>query len=213
MQFLLSFDKLKKDCSFESDTLEERVLTDKKVLIVYGTRFGSTEGISEKIAALIKEKGIKADIFNLKKTSDKNIPTFDRYDGILIGTGIKVGQWTKEVKDFINTHKDALNSFRGAKGFFVSSGFAADPEKYEKIKIEYAKGALEKAGVKVDCFDAFGGLMDFTKSSKMSWLDKKILKSVAKNDPKLDFNGWNDLRDWKKIEKFAQGFIDLLDIA
>lgn len=92
----------------------------------------------------------------------------------------------------------------------MSSGYASDPDMYEKVKIEYTKDVLDRIGVKIDYFDAFGGLMDFTNSSKMSWLDKRILKSVAKNDPKIDPNGWNDLRDWKQIKNFALGFIDLL---
>jgi len=185
-------------------------LTGKKVLIVYGTRYGSTEGITERMADLLREKGREVHILNLKTTPERKIPALNQYNGLLIGTGIKVGQWTKEVKEFVEARKDELNSFKKPKGFFVSSGYAADPEKYEKVKIEYTQDALDKIGVKVDCFDAFGGLMDFTKSSRMGWLDKKILKSVAKNDPKIDSRGWNDLRDWKQIERFTLGFNDLI---
>jgi len=187
-------------------------LTGTKILIVYGTRFGSTEGISEKIADMLKEKEMEVNIFNLKTTLKKEIPAFDRYGSILIGTGIKMGQWTKEVREFVTEKKDELNSFQNPKGFFVSSGYAADPDMYEKVKIEYTKYVLDRIGVKIDYFDAFGGLMDFTNSSKMSWLDKRILKSVAKNDPKIDPNGWNDLRDWKQIKNFALGLIDLLQV-
>jgi len=188
-------------------------MAGKKVLIVYGTRYGSTEGISEKMAELLRGKGAEVDIFSLKTTAEKEIPKFDHYDGILIGTGIKMGQWTKEVKDFVTKKKEELNSFNGPKGFFVSSGYAANPKMYEKVKNEYTKDALEKTGVKVDSFDAFGGLMDFTKSSRMNWLDKRILKSVAKNDPQISLDGCNDLRDWKQIERFTLGFIDLLHVV
>ena len=192
------------------DLKEVNAMISKKVLLVYGTRYGSAEEISEKMADLLREKGAEVDIFNLKTTPEKEIPAFNNYDGILVGTGIKMGQWTKEVKDFVTAKKEELNSFKGHRGFFVSSGYAADPEMYEKVKIKYTKDALDKIGVKIDYFDAFGGLMDFTKSSRMSWLDKKILKSVAKNDPKINLNGWSDLRDWQQIEKFILGFIDFL---
>jgi len=185
-------------------------LAGKNVLILYGTRYGSTEGISEKMAEILKANEVKVDLFNLQATPEKEIPAFDPYDGILIGTGIKMGQWTKEVKEFVKRKRDELNSYKTPKGFFVSSGYAADPGMYEKVKIEYTKDALDKIGVKIDYFDAFGGLMDFTETSRMSWLDKKILKKVAESDPKIDPSGWNDLRDWKQIEKFTLGFIDLL---
>ena len=183
-------------------------MTEKKVLILFGTRFGSAEGIAEKMAEILREKGICVDTFNLKTTPDKNIPELDRYDGILIGTGIKIGQWTKEVRGFLTQNKDKLNVFAGPKGFFVSSGYAADPDKYEKFKFEYTQDALDKIGVKIDYLEAFGGLMDFTKSSRMSWLDKTVLKKVAKNDPKINLEGLNDLRDWNQIEKFTLGFLN-----
>jgi|GEM_PF-4839139 len=33
-------------------------MTEKKVLILYDTRYGSAEGISEKMADLLREKGV-----------------------------------------------------------------------------------------------------------------------------------------------------------
>jgi len=185
-------------------------MIEKKVLIFFGSRFGGTEGISEKMAEILQEKGVTATVLDLKKTSQSELPDFSAYDGILIGSGIKVGQWTKVVKEFVSDNKDKLNDFQGASGFFVSSGYAADPEMYEKVKIEYTRDTLNKLGVKIDHVEAFGGLMDFTKSSRMSWMEKKLLQQVAKKDPKMDLKGWNDLRDWDKIEDFTLGFVELL---
>jgi len=34
-------------------------MTGKKVLLVYGTRYGSAEGISEKMADLLREEGTR----------------------------------------------------------------------------------------------------------------------------------------------------------
>jgi menaquinone-dependent protoporphyrinogen IX oxidase len=186
------------------------MMAKKKVLILYGTRFGAAQGIAERIAEILEEKDIETEVTDLKTVSLKDLPDFTEFAGLLFGSGIKVGQWTKEVKECLAHKKDELNSFHGAKGFFVSSGHAADPEMYEKVKQEYTLDALEKLGVQIEYIEAFGGLMDFTKSSRMSWLEKKILKQVAKNDHKLDLNGWNDLRDWDKVESFTLGFLELL---
>jgi menaquinone-dependent protoporphyrinogen oxidase len=188
-------------------------LTGKKVLIVYGTRFGSTEGISEKMVEILKKNEINSDIYNLKEFSDKDLPPFNQYDGILIGTGIKIGQWTKETKKFISKRANDLNTFKGLIGFFVSSAYAAVPEQYEKIKVEYTKNAAAKLGLtKVDHFDAFGGLMDFSETSRMSWLDKKLLMMAAKQaGQKTDeVQEINDLRDWEQINKFTIEFIKKL---
>ncbi len=186
----------------------------KKVLILYGTRFGSTEGISEKIASIIGEQEIDVLVVDLKNPppNDEYLK-LNNYDGILIGTSIKIGQWTKHVKNFVSKNKDSLNSYEGKLGFFVSSGYAAVPEHYEKVKVDYTKGGLNKLGVsKVDIYDAFGGLMDLSKTSRMSWLDKKILTMVGKqsgleSDSSSEIT---DLRDWKQIEKYAKDFLNLL---
>jgi menaquinone-dependent protoporphyrinogen IX oxidase len=185
-------------------------VSENNVLILYGTRYGGTQGIAEKMAEILKENEIEAVVLDLKTSSPGEIQDFAGFAGILIGSGIKIGQWTKEVKDFVGKMHIALNDFKGAKGFFVSSGYAADPEMYEKVKQEYTLDALAKLGVEIKYVEAFGGLMDFTKSSRMGWMEKKILKQVAKKDPKMDLNGWNDLRDWDKIEAFTRGFAELI---
>ncbi|NPD89757.1 MAG: hypothetical protein HGN29_13680 [Asgard group archaeon] len=189
-------------------------MNKKKVLILYGTRYGSTEGISERIASILGENEFDVLVVDLKKPpANDEYLSFDNYAGILIGTSIKIGQWTKHVKNFITKKKDALNSFKGKLGFFVSSGYAAVPEHYEKVKVEYTKDALNKLGVeKVDLFDAFGGLMDLSKTSRMSWLDKKILVMVGKQTG-LETDSTKeitDLRDWIQIENFAKEFLQLL---
>ena len=70
----------------------------KKVLIVYGTRYGSTEEVSNKLVDILKEKEIDTSAINSKDLITENQPNLEDYDGIIIGSGIKVGQWTKETK-------------------------------------------------------------------------------------------------------------------
>ena len=45
----------------------------------------------------------------------------------------------------------------------------------------------------------------------MGWLEKKIMKLAANQASELPVEAeYTDLRDWDQIEKFAQGFLDLL---
>ena len=79
-----------------------------KVLILYGTRFGTTKGISDEIEKVVKDNGITTESYNLTEVNHKNIPPLDQYDGIIIGTGIKMGMWTKVVKNFFKKRKEEL---------------------------------------------------------------------------------------------------------
>ena len=42
-------------------------MSENKVLIAYGTRYGSTEEISQDIAKILQDKGVNCDIINLKE--------------------------------------------------------------------------------------------------------------------------------------------------
>jgi len=184
-------------------------MTEKKVLIFYGTRYGATEGVAGKMAELFREKGNQAEVFNLKDLPYDRIPDFSLYNGIMIGSSIKIGQWTKDVKKFVENYADSLNSFKGKIGFYVCSGYASNPETYEKAKVEYTKDACAKLGLKkLDLYDAFGGLMDFTETSRMGWLEKRILKIAGKatTGEKAEDGSYTDLRDWDQIEKFTLEF-------
>lgn len=177
------------------------------VLIAYGTRYGATQGITERMSEWLKEKNIDSDIINVKKDQ---WPELSPYSGLILGSGIKIGRWTKEMKNFLKKKKEGINVFNGPKIFFVSSGYAAIPEKYLEIKEEYCKKALEEIGVVIDNYEAFGGVMDASTASKVGWLDKKILRIAGKESPNFDPKGVNDYRDWNKIKEFTQKFIQTL---
>jgi menaquinone-dependent protoporphyrinogen oxidase len=181
-----------------------------KTLIAYGTRYGATQGIAERMSEWLQENDIDSDIINVKKDP---WPELSGYNGLILGSGIKIGQWTKEMKNFMKKKKDEINTFSGPKVFFVSSGYAAIPERYQEIKEEYCKNALEKIGVKVsiiDNYEAFGGVMNVSPDSPAGWLDKRIMKIAGKESPRFDPNGVNDYRDWNKIEEFTKEFIQAI---
>lgn len=176
---------------------------------MYGTRYGATRGVAERMAEWLNESNIDSTVINIKKDQ---WPDLSSYNGLIIGSGIKIGQWTKEMKNLLNTKKEEINTFSGPKVFFVCSGYAAIPEKYQEIKEEYCKKALEDIGVNVDNYEAFGGIMDVSKSSKQSWVNRQILRVAGKENPEFNPKGINDSRDWDKIEEFTQEFIQKLQL-
>ncbi|MHA1685972.1 MAG: flavodoxin domain-containing protein [Candidatus Heimdallarchaeaceae archaeon] len=185
----------------------------KKILIVYGTRYGSTEGVVKRIEQKLAEVQWETETQNLKILKKGHTFELSQYAGIIIGTGIKMGRWTKQVQSFLKKHKKQLQEFNGKKAFFVSSGYAVIPEEYEKIKQSYIVEPFKKLSINLDLFDAFGGLFDFTKHSRMSWLDKKVIEMLAKSDDRMNINlkGLTDLRDWNQIDQFIQNYVSLFE--
>ncbi len=188
-----------------------RLMTEKKVLIAYGTRYGATEGVAIKIAEIFRDNNVLADVVNLKEKSD--FDNFDDYDGLIIGSSIKIGQWTRDVKNFVRNMRLEIQKLTGPFGFYVCSGYASLDEQYAKVKEEYIPDKLTEFDISINYYDAFGGLIDFSESSKMGWLEKKIMKLAGSQATGLPVEEeYTDLRDWDKIEKFALGYLELIKV-
>ena len=175
----------------------------KTVLIAFGTRFGSTEEISGKFREIMTNSGLDTTIINLK--SDK-WPLLDQFDAVIVASGIRMGRWTKEAKNFLKKNVKLLKE-KPFLAVFVSSGEASYPEKYQEAKDKYVTKILTDLGFDLNevMHEAFGGLFDLSKTTKMGWFDRKFSNMAAKDDENsnLTENEYNDLRDWQQIESFA----------
>lgn len=179
----------------------------KKVHIIYGTRYGATQDTSEKICDILTTKEIDVSLTNLE---DKEGSLSD-FDGVLVGTGIKMGMWTKKIKKFINKHKKDLSKRNFKFGFFVNCGTSSQKEKINEAKERYIDKKMQKIGLTCDIADAFGPIYDFSETSTWSNINKKLMRSG------LIEEGWEtvediryDLRDMDQIQKFAEDFAGLL---
>ena len=181
----------------------------KNILIVYGTRFGSTEEISLNFKQILEKNGFLVDLVNLK--SEKKHQSLDtHYSGVLIGSGIRIARWTKEARNFLKTNVKDINKNRMLVGIFLSSGEASDPEKRPEIVEKYLVKVFKELGLDLGdhiFYDAFGGVYDLSKNTNLSWINRKMLRTVAKEDPKIDPYGRRDYRDWDQINKFIDRFI------
>lgn len=193
----------------------------KKVLVAYGSRYGSTEEIARAIAETLEQEGLNTQLLNLKRTKQKEWPRLAPFDAVLVGSGIKIGRWTGEASSFLKKHVDELNALKAkglVVGVFVSCGTATTPEKRQEAQQKYIEKILTELGIKdaVDAYDAFGGVYDLSPSAPMGFLDKKMLAMGAQQmikDGQLTEGARNDLRDWNQIRTFAEHFADLVKDA
>lgn len=182
-----------------------------KVLIAYGTRYGTTEEIGQEIAKGLEKKGLEPVLYNLGINKPKSWPELDDFKGIIVGTSLKVNSWKKQVKTFLDKHKSELNNKKF--GMFTCGAWAiAEPlEAYGEITERLEKNFELKA----DIHDAFRGVLDFSEGSKVGRAGKVALKLTAlglekEKDIPVDQDARNDFRDWDKIRRFADKFAALL---
>ena len=180
----------------------------KKALILFGSRYGKTKDTSEKIRDILATKEIEVNLVNI----DEEEPTLVGFDGVLIGTGIKISMWTKKIKKFIKKHKKVLDSRKFKFGFFVNCATASQKEKINEAKEKYIDKKMQNIGLGYDIADAFGAIYDFSESSNLSNMSKNILKAAL-----IKEEGWEnvddvlyDLRDLDQIKKFTEEFATML---
>lgn len=187
---------------------------NKKVLIAYASRYGTTEETAKDIGNYLKEQEIEATLLDLKHTKGKNWPIIDNFSGVIVASGIMMGRWMGEPQKFLKKNKAKLAQQDKILGVFVSCGCAiTDPE---KAKTDYLIKKFESLGIKPQIYESLGPIFDFSATSKLGWFSKKILQSPDLQAPyeakgfKIDNEGRNDLRAPDQIRNFADRFAKLL---
>jgi menaquinone-dependent protoporphyrinogen oxidase len=171
-----------------------------KALVVYGSRWGGTVGVAEKIGDSLREANYTVDVVDAKK----NQPTVDPYDLVVVGSGIRADKWTNGTLKFLTKNAHAL---RGKKtALFVSCQMADIKEEAarEKAKRAYLFEIAEIYGVDPISYGFFGGYADFSKSHGLlvDIIVRINRKKLLKNG--LDIRKIRDTRDWHRIGVWAR---------
>jgi menaquinone-dependent protoporphyrinogen oxidase len=77
--------------------------TTMRVLVGYGSRFGSTRDIANRIAGAVRADGTDVDVCSVGE-----IPHLDRYGAVVFGSGVYDGSWTAEATEFMRRHAAVL---------------------------------------------------------------------------------------------------------
>ena len=171
-----------------------------RALVIYGTRWGGTVAVAQKIGEALKAEGYSADVCDARQ-SPKNIESFDL---VIVGSGVKADKWTKEAINFLEKNTLVLRTKKVA--LFVSCQMADRTEKEvrEKAKMTYLEKVAEQFGLKPVSLGFFGGFLDFRRSHGLlvDVLIRVNRKSLKKNG--LDTHVVHDTRDWDGIETWAR---------
>jgi menaquinone-dependent protoporphyrinogen oxidase len=171
-----------------------------KALVVYGSRWGGTVAVAEKIGQALRDEGFNVDVVDAKKPP-KNIPDYDLF---VVGSGMRADKWTKEALEFLDCNSTLLRTKRTA--LFVSCQMAdrPEPEVREKAKKQYLQDTADCFALKPVAFGFFGGYLDFKHSHGLivDVMVRVNRRSLRKNG--LDTTKVHDTRDWSRIEAWSK---------
>jgi menaquinone-dependent protoporphyrinogen oxidase len=171
-----------------------------RAMVGFGTNYGSTKDIAQEIATVLRGDGWNVDVYDLG-TSRPIEP--EAYDLFVIGSGIKMGAWSKEALRFIKDNMDVLH--RKRVSLFVSCGDMLDPAKEAEARKKYIDDVVNQyPGLVPYSVGIFGGVFDF---KKYGILVRGVLKNLRKGlEAKgVDISEPYDFRDWDAIREFARG--------
>jgi menaquinone-dependent protoporphyrinogen oxidase len=161
---------------------------NKKILIAYASKYGSTGGVADAIGKELCARGVSADVALIK-----NVKNIGSYQGVVVGSAIYMGKWMSEAMDFVKKNKDVLRRMPVAY-FLVCMTLSKPTEKNRTEVLAYMDPILKEAPeLKPVGLGTFAGAMHY---ENLSWIYKKILKS--KGTPEGDYRDWNAIRAWAR---------------
>lgn len=168
------------------------------VLILYGTRYGTAEEIAEKMTSQLRDENAEVDLINAK---DKNKLDVTKYDLIVVGSGIKMGKWSKNALNFLKKYKKELADRKVA--LFVTCGAANQEktvqeaqEKYlDKVASKYLMNEPLSTGLFGSVYDPdanHGLLYKLVKGN----IQKEMIKMGHDPTKRYDYRDWDEISKW-----------------
>jgi len=151
-------------------------------LVTAATRHGSTFEIAEAIVRGLRDGGLAADLVPLDDVRD-----LDRYDAVVLGSGVYVGKWLKPARDFVERHAEELSARRT---WLFSSGPIGDPPRPREPEAVDVAGVLAMSGA--SGHRLFGGKLD---KRELSVVERAVVRAVGAQE--------GDHRDWQEIAGWA----------
>lgn len=177
-----------------------------KALVVYGTRWGTATEIAEEIRKTMINEGLETDLIDARGLKDFDISP---YGLVVVGSGIKIGKWTKSAQKFLKNYKSELANKKVA--LFVTCGAANKEETCQEGWDKYLKKvAAEKLVNEPVDMALFGSVYD--PDAKLGFMYNMVKKSIKKDleSQGLDPNVRHDYRDWDEIRAWAKGLAEMI---
>jgi len=158
---------------------------NNRVLVAFGTKYGATKEIAERIGEVLRGAGLQADLQPADRAG--NVAA---YGAVVLGSAVYIGQWRKPAVKFLQANEEALT---GKAVWLFSSGPTGEGDPAELMQGWRFPGKLQPVADRIGVRDiaAFHGAVDL---DKLSFLEKWVLKNVK--SPVGDYRDWDAITAW-----------------
>jgi len=170
----------------------------RRVLVIYGTSYGQTEKIANRIADVLQRRGFAIELCNA--ATGRPTLTLEQYAGIVVGSSIIARGHQRSIVQFIHDNVALLN--RVPSAFFQVSASAGSGSPAAR---QAAQQIMEKfvadQGFTPVLSASLAGAINYTRYSLLlKWYMKR---ASAKNGGSTDTSRDHEYTDWADVERFA----------
>jgi menaquinone-dependent protoporphyrinogen oxidase len=154
-----------------------------KALVVYGTKSGCTGGIAERIGEDLAAYGATVEVASATDAGDPA-----GYDAVVVGSGIRAGQWHAPAKAWVESNAAVLKDKPVA--FFTCGMMIRDEGKRDEV-LAYTDPVIAATGIQPIDVGLFAGWFE---SKEFGFAERSILKLMK--TPEGDFRDWAAIDAW-----------------
>lgn len=154
-----------------------------KVIVVVGSKHGSTRSIAEAVGDELRTTGLDVTIVGVESAAI----SLDGYDAAVIGSAVYVGRWMKDARDFLEDNRESL---RKVPLWLFSSGPLGDASKPSGDLVDVRSFADD---VHARDHRVFAGKLD---RADLSIAERAAVRLV--HAPYGDAREWGEIRSWAK---------------
>jgi menaquinone-dependent protoporphyrinogen oxidase len=156
---------------------------NKKILVAYATRCGSTAEVAAAVAEELSKGGLPVDLRPIK-----SVDSLEGYGAVVLGSAIRMGNWVPEALKFVQNHQSELQQMPAAV-FSVHMNNLGEDETSRAARVGYHQGVRALITPAAEAW--FAGVID---QKKMALIDRWITSAMkAVNEDKRD---WSAIRGW-----------------
>lgn len=151
------------------------------VLVAYASKYGSTQGIAERIAEQLRQLGKPAEARSMDDVSDAGL-----YAAFVLGSAIYAFSWLKEAREWVRRHQAVLAQhpvWLFSSGPLGTSGKGTQRQPKEIAEFRQTIRPREER--------IFFGALDYR---KLSFSERMVMKVMRA--PEGDFRDWSAIDAW-----------------
>jgi menaquinone-dependent protoporphyrinogen oxidase len=173
------------------------------VLIVYGSKEGQTAKIAERIAQIIRHRGLQASAYSAKGIETGLVT--EAFDAAIVGGSIHAGKYPAYLREFVTQHCDWLNIVPSAFFTVCMAIQSQNPDEREEAK-NFGKRFSEATHWHPALIETFAGAVKYT---QYNFITRFVMKMITKREGgSTDTSRDHEYTDWDAVARFTNRFLE-----